>query len=425
MKRKHKIRLAIFAVIAIAAITAARMWAAADSKKVTASGPGGGGRGAPVPVEVAEMSVRPMVDIREFAGTVKASYTYVVSAKVGGRLLNINKRIGDTVKANEVIGRIEDIQYRNARDEARTLVRVSRAALEEASAQLAHIERELERSRGLVEKGIVSRAELDGLNTQYETQKSRHELAKAQLEQRQVALSQANTNFEHTQVRVTERGFIAQRHVDGGTLLSVGGPIVTIVGLDTVFVELAVSERDYQSIKQGKKATVTTDAIPDKTFDAVVHRVAPFFQAASRTAVAEVALRNDSRLLKPGMFARINIKLSEDAAARVVPAAALVEREGRFSVFVVGDSAKVRSVPVQIGINDGKYAQILSPASFDGPVVTLGQHLLRNGAVVNIVGERKTPAPQQGQGQEERKSSAPQQGKGQGQNQGQGERKSR
>ncbi|MCL2689243.1 MAG: efflux RND transporter periplasmic adaptor subunit [Chitinispirillia bacterium] len=417
MKRKHKIRLAIFAVVAIAAITAMRMWGAADSKKAAAGGPGGG-RGAPVPVEVAEMSVRPMVDIREFTGTVKASYTYVLSAKVGGRLMSINKRIGDTVKANEIIGRIEDIQYRNSRDEARTQVRVSQASLEEAKTQLAHIERELERSRGLVEKGIVSRAELDGLNTQYATQRSRHDLAKAQLEQRQVALSQANTNFEHTQVRAAQGGLIAQRHVDGGTLLSVGSPIVTIVGLDTVFVELAVSERDYQSIKQGKTAVVTTDAIPGRSFDAVVHRVAPFFQAASRTAVAEIALRNDSRLLKPGMFARINIKLNEDESARVVPSAALVEREGRFSVFVVGDSAKVRSVPVEVGINDGRYAQILSPADLDGPIVTLGQHLLRPGSVVNVVGERRSSG-------DRGKSNAPEQGQGKNQSQGQGERKSR
>jgi RND family efflux transporter MFP subunit len=335
------------------------------------------------------MSVRPMVDIREFAGTVKASYNYVVSAKVGGRLVSINKRIGDAVKANEVIGRIDDTQYRNARDEAQSQVRVSRASLEEAKAQLAHTERELERARGLLEKGIASRAEFDALTTQYETQKSRHELAKAQLEQRQVALSQANTNFEYTQVRAAEGGFIAQRHVDGGTLLSVGGPIVTIVGLDTVFVELAVSERDYQSIKQGKTASVTTDAIPGKTFEAVVYRVAPFFQEASRTAVAEIALRNDSRLLKPGMFARINIKLNEDAAARVVPAAAIVEKEGKYSVFTVTDSATVVQVPVRVGISDGSYAQILEPNDLQGRVVTLGQHLLRNGSKIVIPADKK------------------------------------
>jgi RND family efflux transporter MFP subunit len=333
-----------------------------------------------------------MVDIREFTGTVRASYTYVVSAKVAGRLMSIGKRIGDAVRANELIGRIDDTEYRSALDEAQTQVRVSRASLEEARAQLAHTERELERTRGLVEKGIASQAEFDALKTQVETQKSRHELAKAQLEQRQVVLSQAQTRFEYTQVRASEGGFIAQRHVDGGTLMSVGSPVVTVVGLDTVFVELAVTEKDYQNLKPGKPATISTDAIPGETFDGVVYRMAPFFQSASRTAAVEIAMRNNARLLKPGMFARINITLNEDKAARVVPSAALVEKEGKYSLFVIGDSATVKSVPVQVGINDGKYAQILSPADLAGPVVTLGQHLLRDGSKVVVPGDKKDKA---------------------------------
>jgi RND family efflux transporter MFP subunit len=333
-----------------------------------------------------------MVDIREFTGTVKASYSYVISAKVGGRLMAINKRIGDVVRANELIGRIDDTEYRSALDEARTQVRVSSASLEEAKAQLAHTERELERAKGLVEKGISSQAEFDALKTQVETQRSRHELAKAQLEQRQVLLSQAQTRFEYTQVRASEGGFVAQRHVDGGTLMSVGSPVITVVGLDTVFIELAVTEKDYQNLKPGKTATISTDAIPGKSFDGVVYRMAPFFQSASRTAAVEIAMRNNSQLLKPGMFARINITLNEDKAARVVPSAALVEKDGKYSLFVIGDSAKVRHVPVQVGINDGSYAQILSPKDIDGPVVTLGQHLLRDGASVVIPGDKKDKA---------------------------------
>ncbi|MDR2591218.1 MAG: efflux RND transporter periplasmic adaptor subunit [Chitinispirillales bacterium] len=355
------------------------------------SAPGGGGgmgggprQQGPVPVETAEVAVRPMVDIREFAGTVKAAYTYVISAKVGGRLLSINKRIGDTVAPNESIGRIDDTEFRNAFDEAQTQVRVSRASLEEAKAQLTHTERELERTKGLVSKGIASQSELDAQETQVETQKSRHELAKAQLEQRQVVLSQAKTNFEYTQIRALQGGFVAVRHVDGGTLLSVGSPIITVVGLDTVFVELSVTEKDYQSIKPGKTASVSTDAIPGQTFEGVVYRMAPYFQSASRTATVEIALKNNARLLKPGMFARINIKLNEDGAARVVPSQALVEKDGKYSIFMLGDSATAINIPVQIGINDGTFAQILSPPNLDGKVVTLGQHLLRPGSKVVV-----------------------------------------
>jgi len=356
-------------------------------KAAPGGGPGGGGgprQQGPVPVETADVSLRPMVDIREFAGTVKAAYTYVISAKVGGRLLAINKRIGDPVAANESIGRIDDTEYRNALDEAQTQVRVSRASLEEAKAQLTHTERELERTKGLVSKGIASQSELDAQETQMETQRSRHELAKAQLEQRQVVLSQAKTNFEYTQIRALQGGFVAVRHVDGGTLLPVGSPIVTVVGLDTVFVELAVTERDYQSIKPGKTASVSTDAIPGQTFEGVVYRMAPYFQSASRTATVEIALKNNARLLKPGMFARINIKLNEDGAARVVPSQALVEKDGQYSLFVLGDSATVKNIPVQVGINDGTFAQIISPANLDGKVVTLGQHLLRPGSKVVV-----------------------------------------
>jgi RND family efflux transporter MFP subunit len=302
--------------------------------------------------------------------------------------MNINKRIGDPVRANEVVGNIDRTHFRNVLDDVEAQIRVSQASLEEARAQLAHTERELARTQGLVEKGISAQAELDGLQTQLETQRSRYQLAKAQIEQRQTLLTQAQTNYDYTRVTAPERGLVAQRHTDGGTLMSIGTPILTIVGLDTVFVELAVTEKDYQKLSPGKTAVVTTDAIPDRTFEGRVHRMAPFFQAASRTAVVEIALSNRDHLLKPGMFARINITLSEEDAARVVPAAALVEREGRFSVFVVSDTSTVTSVPVQVGINDGRYAQILSPANLDGPVVTLGQHLLRNGARV-VVPEKK------------------------------------
>jgi RND family efflux transporter MFP subunit len=388
MKKKHGVVLATFALLAIGGLAALRFMGGEEAPAPASGGGGRGGMavGGPVPVEVGEVSVRPMVDIRDFTGTVRASYTYVISAKVGGRLMSLNKRIGDQVKANELVGRIDDVEFKNSLDEAQTQVRVNRAALDEVTAQLAHNERELERTRGLVEKGITSQAELDALKTQVETQKSRLNFAKAQLEQRQVLLNQAQTRFEYTQVRASQAGFVAQRHVDGGTLMSVGSPILTIVGLDTVFVELAVSEKDYQNLAPGKKATVTTDAIPGKSFEGTVFRMAPFFQAASRTAAVEIALRNEAQVLKPGMFARINIKLSEENAARVVPAAALVEREGRFSVFVVNDTSTVTSVPVQVGINDGQYAQILSPADLNGPIVTLGQHLLRNGSRVSVPG---------------------------------------
>jgi RND family efflux transporter MFP subunit len=345
LKKKHKLFIVVFAIIAITAIASARFLIASQGNQAS---PGGAGRDRIIAVETQAISQREMVDIREFTGTVKAAYTYVVSAKVPGRLMSINKRIGDRVRTNEVIGRIDDTEYQNALEEAQTQVSVSMATVSESRTQLTHTQTELRRAQDLFEKGIVSKAEFDALNTQYETQKSRLELARAMLRQREIALSQAQTNYDHTYIRAAKNGFIAQRHVDGGTLLGMGAAVVTVVGIDTVFVELAVSERDYRSITKGKRAVVSTDAIPDKTFEGAVYRVAPFFQAASRTPAVEIALDNRSHLLMPGMFSRIRIVVGEDENANVVPTAALVDRNGVSAVYVVDDSLRVRLTPVSI-----------------------------------------------------------------------------
>ncbi len=379
MKSKHLVIALV--VLAAGAIIGLRFF---KKEPHSASSYGFQRNQGPVAVETAKPEIRAISDVREFTGTVKAAYTYVVSAKVQGRLVSLNKRIGDPVKANEVIGKVDDTEYRNALSEAQAQVRISKASLSEAQAQLSFTERELERVRELLKKGISSQVEFDALETQLESQKSKYELARAQLEQRDALLSQTQTRLDYTLIRASQPGFIAERHVDGGVLLSVGGPVVTVVGIDTVFVELAVSERDYQRLRPGKAALVKVDAVAEKEFAGTVFRVAPFFQTSSRTAVVEVAVANDSLQLKPGMFAKINVVLDKNDSALVVPSSAIVDKEGKFSVFIVGDSAIVKQVPVEVGINDGSFAQIVSPANISAPVVTLGQHLLKDGGKVRM-----------------------------------------
>ena len=353
MRKKRILFIFIIAAAAIAAIITTRQITAKKQSATT----GGGGRGAAVvSVETASISTRPMREIREFNGTIRASYTYVVSAKVPGRLVSINRRIGDKVRANEVVGRIDDTEYRTN--------------LNEANTQLAHTQTELNRARDLFEKGIVSKAEFDALDTRFQTQKARRDLAQ--------------TAYENTYIRAAQGGFVAQRHTDGGALLSRGTEVLTIVGIDTIFAELSVNERDFRSITPGKSASVRAEAIPDQSFEGLVHRIAPFFQAGTRTALAEVALRNDQHLLKPGMSARISIVINEDENARTIPSAAIIERNGVQSVYIVNDENKAELIPVQTGIYDGRFVQILSP-ELNQPVITLGQHLLRPNSVVRVV----------------------------------------
>ncbi|MFW5775534.1 MAG: efflux RND transporter periplasmic adaptor subunit [Chitinivibrionales bacterium] len=360
-------------------------------------GPRGGPRG-PVAVQVQDVSKIPMKHRLQFTGTVKPSYSYVIAAKVGGRLLTVAKRIGEKVGRDEIIGRIDDIEYRQALIEAQAQVKISKASVAEARAQLQQARREEKRVEELVEKGISARVELESAQTQVVSLQSRLDLAQAQLEQRQAALDLARTRFNYTRLRSSRPGYVASREVDGGTLLSVNSPVLTVIGIDTTYVEIGITERDFPLINTGQRASVTLDALPGKLFEGVIRHTAPQFSSDSRTAAVELAIVNDSLLLKPGMFANITITVAEKDSTWAVPLPAVVTRDQKKAVFVA-DGNVARLVQITTGIEDKQRVEILSP-QITRPVVTVGNHLLSDGAPIitnfgAIPSQTNTEKPQQ------------------------------
>jgi len=93
---------------------------------------------------------------------------------------------------------------------------------------------------------------------------------------------------------------------------------------------------------------------------------------------------NDSLLLKPGMFARVIVRIAEKDQAQYVASRALVRKTGILGVFVVDGTEQIaRFVPVTTGIASNEYTEVVSPI-LNGVVVTLGQHLLDDGSPVII-----------------------------------------
>ena len=340
------------------------------------------GRTSVVAVQTAPVSYGHIVQKREFSGTVNAAYSYVVAAKVSGRLSKLSKRIGAKTGVNEVVGKIDDTEYRQAVQEASAQVAVSKASVKESEAQLIFAEKEMQRIKELVEKGVSSQAELDAIETQYNTQKSRLDLAMAQLAQREAALAQAVTRLDYTSIRSAQAGYVAIRHTDGGALLSVNSPVLTIVGIDTVYVEVSISERDYPHIRKGQQALISVEALSGREFTGTVSSISPLFQTETRTAVVEISVVNDSLLLKPGMFARIGIILAEKDSAQIVPLTSVVNRNGTDAVFLASDSGMAHLIPVKTGIIDGDKVEVLHPI-LNGKVVNVGNHLLVDGSRIS------------------------------------------
>lgn len=339
-------------------------------------------------VEVYNVSRKPIKQIREFTGTLAPIYRYIIAPKVSGRVVEITKRIGDWVNKGEIIARIDDAEYQQAVLEAEANLRSAKASLNEAISQFELAKQELERERSLEEKGISSSSELDAAETTYAAQQSRLELARAQVQQREASLNSARIRLDYTVLTATEPGYIGERYVDEGNLLSSNSPLVSVIGIDTIIVETTIIERDYGNIHIGQSSEVEVDAFPEMKFIGTVARIAPVLQEASRVAKMEVEVENSQNLLKPGMFARVRVVLQQKDSAQVVPNEAIIIRNEKEGIFVIDrnkstNSSAARFYPIETGIISGRETEILSP-EIKGPVVILGQHLLEDGSNVII-----------------------------------------
>lgn len=336
----------------------------------------------PVAVEVDSVRFGPLSEIRPLTGTINPKYQYIIAPKVSGRIVVITRRIGDWVKAGEVIARIDDAEYQQGVIEADANLKIAEASRTESRILFELAKQEKQRVESLQAKGIASPSELDAAVSNYSAQESRYQLAEAQVEQRQAALNSAQIRLSYTRLTASKKGFIGERFVDEGALLAPNSPVVSVIGIDSVIVKTFVVERDYGYIKTGQQATVTVDAFPLQRFTGIVSRVAPMLQEDSRVAQMEVEIANDSLFLKPGMFVRIEVVIAEKDTTQKVPSKAIVNHKGVLGVFVVsGDEPVARYFPVKTGIVTPSYTEILSP-QLTGLLVTLGQHLLDDGSPV-------------------------------------------
>jgi len=381
------------------------------------------GRGA-VAVEVAEVRRGAIRDVSEFTGTLLPRSQFVVAPKIGGRLETLHVNIGDRVDSGDLIATVDCDESVQEVEQVRAEVKVAQANLLEAKSALDAAEREFKRIAALHEKRIASESELDVARSQREAKQAKHQVALAQVAYREAVLRRALVRLSYTRIHATwqndepanrsdrrdsgdRRRVVGERFVDAGAMLRANDPIVSILDLNTVIAVIHIIERDYTEMRIGQEATVATDAYPGRRFTGRVARIAPLLKETSRQARVEVEIPNPGWVLKPGMFVRVELQFTERSRATLVPAAALTRRDGRQVVFTADlEAKKARLVPVTVGIINGERAEILSPP-LEGHVVTMGQHLLSDGAAIIFPDDEASSRPATRAGPSSRRDGEP------------------
>lgn len=209
------------------------------------------------------------------------------------------------------------------------------------------------------------------------------------------ALSTARDLADYARVTAPFDGVVTERLADPGAFVqnaagnqaSARG-IVKIVADRRLRVMIPVPETEVHSIRTGTPAAISLDAFPGVKFTGTVTRTADAVDPKSRTMLTEVELPNPNGRLHPGMYARVTLTLAVHKNALSVPSEVVMGKDDRF-VYVVKDG-KAHKTPVEVGVDDGKMAEVVSGLEPGAVVVLVGRDTLTDGAAVKT---EPAPAP--------------------------------
>ncbi len=265
------------------------------------------------------------------SGSVDALQTAAIKAKTAGEIQSLSKREGDSVKAGEVVARIDST-------EAQARVRQATRQAESAQAQVAIARRTFDNNQALVRQGFISNTALDTASANLASAEATHQAALA-------ALDIARKSLADTTLRSPLTGQISARLVQNGERVGIDTRVLDVVDLSGFEMEAAIAPADAVSVQVGQTARLTIEGQPEPV-QATVARINPSVQAASRSVL--VYLRVPALPgMRQGLFAQGHIVIGS-VTALAVPTSAVRNDKPQPYVQVVREGAVVH-VPVQPG----------------------------------------------------------------------------
>jgi membrane fusion protein (multidrug efflux system) len=339
-----------------------------------ACGGGGGGGGGPrtLPVEV-DVARRDTLSIElDAVGTLQAQSEAQVASEVDGTVSGIQFDEGSRVPAGKVLVQLDASKLRAA-------YHAARATAEQVRTQADNLQRQVERNRGLLQQGAISKQAFDDLESSYRS-------AKAQLDQAEANASLARQQLADATIRAPFAGRVGERTFDIGDYVRKGDPLFTVTDDDTLQVRFTVPEGYSDRLHAGSSMQVKSPNVPGRWFDGEVYFVSPTVDPVNRSLTLKAEVPNLDGKLRSGSSADVRLVLERRSGAIVVPEAAVVPSDQQMFVYLVRDG-KARRTAVQLGGRTEGRVEILSGVSAGDSVVTAGQQRLEDGTPVTVRGE--------------------------------------
>lgn len=327
-------------------------------------------------VEVEVASVTQLYPSQTFtllnaSGYVVAQRKAAVASKVTGRLISLSVEEGSKVKAGQVIAKLESEDVAASRDQAEANLKAARYNMEQAKAELHDATLSFNRNKDLLTQGFVAQAEYDTSEARYKKAIAAAEAAEAAVKAASAALRGAKVALGYTLIQAPFDAVVLTKNADIGDIVTPIGAaanakaaVVTIADMDSLLVEVDVSESNLQQVKIGQPCEIQLDALPDSRFRGTVHMIVPTADRTKATVMIKVRFINRDRRILPEMSAKVAFLSREVRSDELKPRTtlnpdAIRDRNGKKTVFLVREN-RVMETPVILGEKLGDMVEVLS-----------------------------------------------------------------
>ena len=275
-----------------------------------------------------------------------------------GRIMRINAKIGDKVAAGKLLIEMDPTQ------------------LNTAELQLMNLEKDMVRLDTLIRYGSVSQQQYDQMKTQLKVTRENIELLRTNV--------QMKAPFSAT---VTGKYFENGELFSGAPNTQVGKSAVLILQqTNPIKATISISEKYFPIVKTGMQVKLTTETYPDKEFIGKISLIYPTINTATKTFNVEIQMPNNEELLRPGMYAKVNIEFGKESAI-LVPSSAVLQQLGTNTRYVfLYENGIAKKIIVKLGKRfDDKVEIVSDEIKTDDSLIVVGHANLDNGSKVKIV----------------------------------------
>jgi RND family efflux transporter MFP subunit len=352
------------------------------------------------PIEVQAYKVTPTYPSQALAllnasGYVVAQRKAAVSSKATGRLAKLYVEEGQKVKGGDIIASLENKDLEAALEEARAGVRNAEAMLKNAEAELHDATLNYNRIASLKESGAASVQAHDTAEARLKKAVASERSAKFLLERAHASVRVTEVNLEYSFIRAPFDGVILTKNADEGEVVAPFGgalnakaAVVTMADMESLLVEVDVSESNLEKVKPGVSCEIRLDALPRDRFDGRVHMIVPTADRSKATVLTKVKFAGLDERVLPEMSVKVAflsrpLDANEKEPVLAVPTSAIRNSPKAQTVFRINGS-RVHSVPVKTGRKWGDSVEVVSGLANGDQIVLRADGKLSDGDRVRV-----------------------------------------